>query len=1061
MRIIFNGSIFFVILSILIGNGHSAPPPYPTAPIFPGTTDKPTTTTAKPHPKNCGYSSCPAIKEGYINVHIVPHTHDDVGWLKTVDQYFYGSKSDIQNAGVQYILDTVIGSLRKDKNRRFIYVETAFFWKWWIKQHDIVKARVRKLVNNGQLEFISGGWSMNDEAATHYHSIIDQMTWGLRKLNDTFGECGRPRIGWQIDPFGHSKEMANIFAQLGFDALLLGRIDYQDKAYRWKTRTPEVVWRASSSLGESSDIFTGVMYNVYGPPPGFCFDILCGDEPIIDDKKSFEYNVNRRVDEFLEYATNASKVYTTNNIIITMGEDFNYQDAEAWFINLDKLILYANARQVNGSKFNLLYSTPSCYVKAIHDETANNKSWLLKNDDFFPYASDPHAYWTGYFTSRPAIKRFERYGNNFLQVCKQLYALADLGPEDRIDLNALREAMGVMQHHDAVTGTEKQHVANDYARLLQRGIEECEIISNAALNKLTNGTTNSSSHNPEESVQPFYHCPLANISQCASTENLDNFVVTIYNPLSRSIDKVINIPVVGGSYNVTDSKGVAVLTQLVPIADFVINIPGRSSNATYDLYFVATAIPALGFKSYIVSKTKSKNNDYNSEETSNRISIKDTDTSFQINSLTGLITEVRVDGVSMPLTQNFFYYEGYVGDNRVFSNRSSGAYVFRPYGPIKPASNGVRFTPIIGEIIAEARQTFNEYISQSIRINRIENYIEFDWVIGPLPTNELRGREIVTRYSTNFQSNSSFYTDSNGKEMLKRRINFRPTWKLNVSEPVSGNYYPVTSKITIRDEQQHLELAVLNDRAQGGSSLNDGEIELMIHRNCLHDDAFGVGEALNETAFGKGLVIRGSHYLTFGYTDNRKAQTPAFIEKDIAQKKLLDSWTFISPLQTTPKEYQKSRIMELSGLRTALPPNVNVLTLEPWIGFSFLLRLEHVFEQNEDPTYSKSAVVKLKDLFTAFEIVSVQETTLGGNQWMKDNNRMKFNTNGTLEDLVYEDIDLNIEDSTVQKLWMEQNIRKDNVKREVIIDAEDNMENFEIVLNPSQIRTFIIDIKKV
>lgn len=31
-------------------------------------------------------------------------------------------------------------------------------------------------------------------------------------------------------------------------------------------------------------------------------------------------------------------VYQTDNVLITMGEDFNYQDAEMWFTNLDKLI---------------------------------------------------------------------------------------------------------------------------------------------------------------------------------------------------------------------------------------------------------------------------------------------------------------------------------------------------------------------------------------------------------------------------------------------------------------------------------------------------------------------------------------------------------------------------------------------------------------------------------------------------------------------------------------------------------------------------------------------------
>ena len=66
----------------------------------------------------CGYDSCPKGKPGYLNVHLVPHTHDDVGWLKTVDQYYYGSNKYITTVGVQYILDTVIPELTKDPTKR-------------------------------------------------------------------------------------------------------------------------------------------------------------------------------------------------------------------------------------------------------------------------------------------------------------------------------------------------------------------------------------------------------------------------------------------------------------------------------------------------------------------------------------------------------------------------------------------------------------------------------------------------------------------------------------------------------------------------------------------------------------------------------------------------------------------------------------------------------------------------------------------------------------------------------------------------------------------------------
>lgn len=35
--------------------------------------------------------------------------------------------------------------------------------------------------------------------------------------------------------------------------------------------------------------------------------------------------------------------------------------------------------------------------------------------------------------------------------------------------------MAVAQHHDAVSGTEKQHVANDYARRLADGWQQCQV----------------------------------------------------------------------------------------------------------------------------------------------------------------------------------------------------------------------------------------------------------------------------------------------------------------------------------------------------------------------------------------------------------------------------------------------------------------------------------------------------------------------------------------------------------------------------------------------------------
>jgi lysosomal alpha-mannosidase len=179
-------------------------------------------------------------------------------------------------------------------------------------------------------------------------------------------------------------------------------------------------------------------------------------------------------------------------------------------------------------------------------------------------------------------------------------------------------------------------------------------------------------------------------------------------------------------------------------------------------------------------------------------------------------------------------------------------------------------------------------------------------------------------------------------------------------------------------------VAVLNDRAQGGTSLKEGTVELMIHRRLLGDDDKGVKEALNEIQYDKGLYVRGQHYLTFGSTESKVAngKSTAAFERDLAHRKLLAPWILLSEATDTLATLEKTQqILEFKfeALKKSLPDNVHILTLEPWKN-SYLLRLEHALEKNEDDALSTEVTVDLEELFTLFNITEIWETTLGANQ---------------------------------------------------------------------------------
>lgn len=943
-----------------------------------------------PKAPKCGYESCPATKPGMLNVHLLAHTHMDLGWLKTVDQYFYGTKNEFANVGVRYIFDSVLDELEKDARRRFIFVETGFFNLWWKNVNETKKHRFNALVQSGRMEFISGGWVMNDEASVHYSNTIDQMTYGLRKLNDTFGNCGVPRIGWQIDPFGHSREYASLLAQMGMDGYFFGRLDYQDFKARKASKQLEFIWRASDNLGTAANMFTGILPNTYSPPKGFCFDVYCSDDPIVDDRDSDEYNVDTRIDSFVTYAREQGDFYKTNNIPVTMGNDFNYQSAGHWFINLDKLIHHANLVSEK-TKIHLLYSTPSCYLKALHE---SGSKWPTKTDDFFPYASDPHAYWTGYFTSRAAFKYLDRYTNNQLQVAKQLGVLA--GPQEvtEASLNVLREALAVGQHHDAITGTAKQAVANDYVKHISIGHRASDKYTNYAFEKLL-------AKHPKAQVPRFVRCHTLNVSACEITESSTQVVLLVYNPQGRPVQTPLRIPVLGDQWRVIDANGSDIPSQVAKIPVGVTVIPERDSKADHEIVFVAN-VPELGFATYFVEadnqyyKQRSRHHkkDLSMAKTGScgepgvkKMVLEGKAASAVINCTSGLLSAISWKGTTVRVNQSFYWYEGHPGNNTKFQFRASGAYIFRPtqLEPL-PVAAKAELVHIVknGSIVQEVHQKFSSWLTQVIRVYEEADFVEFDWVVGSIPVDDEVGKEIVTRFDTELQTDELFYTDANGREILERRRNFRPTWKLDVQEPVAGNYYPVNSRIYIKDTTRDIQLTVLTDRSQGGSSIRDGSVELMVHRRLLYDDAFGVGEALNESYYGgKGLVVRGTHRVTV----SPLAQA-SLLHRPLAQALYAAPALFFAPVDA--KTYMEQCNTSCSALSKPLPPNVHLLTLEHWSEDKVLLRVEHFYEKKDHAgDLSKPANFSLKASFVR-TITDVSEMNLAVTKTMEEACRLEF-----------------------------------------------------------------------
>jgi hypothetical protein len=190
----------------------------------------------------------------------------------------------------------------------------------------------------------------------------------------------------------------------------------------------------------------------------------------------------------------------------------------------------------------------------------------------------------------------------------------------------------------------------------------------------------------------------------------------------------------------------------------------------------------------------------------------------------------------------------------------------------------------------------------------------------------------------------------------------------------------VNSRIFARDVASGTTLSVVTDRTQGGSSMADGSVELMVHRRLQHDDGRGVGEPLDEpglNALGTGLVVRCVHRLSLDVA----ASAPR-VGKRAVQELMFKPQVLLSPLAagTTPQAWARAHRANFSGLTAPLPANLHLVTTHALGPQTVLVRLAHLFQAGEDAELSAPATVALTTLFAATQLSGCVETTVPGSQ---------------------------------------------------------------------------------
>uniref|UniRef100_A0AAR2KW55 mannosyl-oligosaccharide 1,3-1,6-alpha-mannosidase n=1 Tax=Pygocentrus nattereri TaxID=42514 RepID=A0AAR2KW55_PYGNA len=746
-----------------------------------------------------------------LQVIVVPHSHNDPGWLKTFDDYYRDQ--------TQHILNNMVVKLHEDKRRKMIWSEISYFSKWWDNIDHQKKDAVKKLIERGQLEIATGGWVMPDEANTHYFALIDQLLEGHQWLERNLGV--KPRTGWAVDPFGHSPTQAYLLKQAGLSNMLIQRVHYSVKKHFASQKTLEFFWRQNWDQQSSTDILCHMMpfysYDVphtCGPDPKICcqFDfkrlpggrISCPwrvpPQAITDD------NVQQRALMLLDQYRKKSKLYRTKVVLVPLGDDFRYTEAQEWdqqFNNYQKLFDYMNSHPE--LHVQAQFGTISDYFEILRKNVGMDKVGMsvglspfpVLSGDFFTYADRDDHYWSGYFTSRPFYKQLDRTLESHLRAAEILYSLAFASvqkfgkpnnypaAENYKLLTAARRNLGLFQHHDAITGTGKDWVVVDY------------------------GTRALVVYNPSEQTR---------------TSVISIYVTTPHVHVLTAHGQLVNAQISAVWEDVSHASTELSFVASVPPLGLAVYQLCKGAEPQSELAHYMFLKPALGHVKTILMVTDGNNNILNASFSLEFLINFDLWMSEGRNVLLLQTLKLKEDGSKHSIKVEFLCY------GTTSKKDKSGAYLFLPDGEAMPAV--IRVTK--GPVFSEVTTTFT-HVTHTLRLYNIHGVngqaVEISNSI------DIRGefnREIAMRITSDLNSKDRFFTDLNGFQVQPRRS----MTKL----PLQANFYPMTSMAYLEDSGRRLTL--LTAQSLGATSLRSGQLEVIMDRRLNQDDNRGLGQGV-------------------------------------------------------------------------------------------------------------------------------------------------------------------------------------------------------------------------